>query len=565
MIDDFDFDPRSKRIVLLCRGSTGERWLEIQSSDGEVIHRLSQDYLPFHPRWSPDGAKVAFSGNIGPVYVHDVTTDETTAVFDDPVLKAGFGRWSPGGKHLAFTAYGRHATDRGSTPPPDLFCHELATGRTDRLTLTDNHVDRFPVWSPTGGQIAFHREDLDTVGSLKKIVVYDRQRKTVRTVLEGNKTQHFGLFPWSGDERWFSLSEQTGSDYRIRIVDLSGREVNCPGFPGMEGAFSPVPGSNDLLCIDSGVMVWREVPSARIRATIRLPAGVGVAKELTWHKVAFGDGGRCVYFLGTDHKVYRWEEGAGCAVYAEYDEPVPEFRIEEFTVTASDGLELPAHRLVPVSPRNVAVLWVHGGPGGTLEPTDPWAMGLVREGFEVVRVAYRGTKGFGDDLYRANQGAAGIKDVQDVIDAGIEWQKRFGADRGLAYMGNSYGAYLGLMAAKHPTSPFEFVVATCTPMSLRVLPLRYDTLLPSDPAERERALGERSVPRNVEHIRAPVLLFHGELDTVASTRDVRQLQALINGSGGDCSLVVYSDDTHTLAKHRADIFEKVSRFVGRAA
>lgn len=565
MIDDFDFDPRSKRIVLLCRGVTGERWLEIRSPDGEVIRRLSQDYLPFHPRWSPDGAKVAFSSNDGSVCLHDVTADVTTTVYDDPVLRAGFGRWSPDGKRLAFTAYGRHATERGFPLPPDLFCHDLAAGRTDRLTSTDNYVDRFPVWSPSGGQIAFHRDDLDTDRSPKKAVVYDRIRKSVRSVLEGEAIQCFGLFPWSGDERWFSLREKTEAGYRTRVVDLSGQIPDCLNYPGQEGAFSPAPGSTDLLCIGSGEMVWCEVPSARIRATIPLPAGVGVAKELTWHKVAFEDGGRCVYFLGTDHKVYRWEEGAGCAVYAVYDEPAPEYRLQEFTVTASDGLELPAHRLVPASPRNVAVLWVQGGPGVTLEPTDSWAMGLVREGFEVVRVAYRGTNGFGDDLYHANRGVAGIKDVQDVIDTGNAWQKRFGADRGLAYMGNSYGAYLGLMAAKHPASPFAFVVATCAPMSLRVMPLRYDTLLPSDPSERERALEERSVPKNVDKIRAPVLLFHGELDTVASTDDVRQLQALINGSGGDCSLVVYSDDTHTLAKHRADIFEKVSRFVDRAA
>ena len=272
-----------------------------------------------------------------------------------------------------------------------------------------------------------------------------------------------------------------------------------------------------------------------------------------------------MFFLGTDRRVYIGEKEAGCAVYAEYRETPPEYNLQEFVVTASDGLELPAQRLVPASPRDVAVLYVHGGPGGTLDLTDSWAMCLLQEGFEVVRVAYRGSRGFGDDLFQANRSVAGVKDVQDVIDTGTAWHKRYGAGRNLALFGNSYGGYLGMMAAKNADSPFSCIVATCCPMGLRVMPGRYNTLLPPGEIEREKALEERSLPHNVERIRMPVLLFHGELDTVAKTSDMHMLQESINASGGVCSLVVYPDDTHALAKHRTEIFAKVSQFVERNA
>ena len=172
-----------------------------------------------------------------------------------------------------------------------------------------------------------------------------------------------------------------------------------------------------------------------------------MAQNLTWYQIAFGAAGSdTVFFLGTDRKIYRWDESEECTVVAEHTESIPSFRVEEFTVHASDGLALPAQRLIPASPREVAVLYVHGGPGGTLEREDSWALGLVNKGFEVVRVAYRGSKGFGDDLYQANTGVWGVTDVQDVIDCGLYWQQQFSMGRKMALFGNSYGGFLSLLA-----------------------------------------------------------------------------------------------------------------------
>ena len=195
MIDDFDFDPASGRIALLCRSVTGERWLEIRSSAGEELRRIPPDYLPFHPRWSPDGKKLTFSGNDGRIAIHDISRDETTIVYDDNVLKAGFSRWSPDGSYLAFTAYGRSITERGFSRPPDLFRHDIETGITERLTESNNFVDRFPAWSPSGRQIAFHRYDLDEVEKPQEACIYDRTRNSVRSILDGSASQHFGCFP----------------------------------------------------------------------------------------------------------------------------------------------------------------------------------------------------------------------------------------------------------------------------------------------------------------------------------------------------------------------------------
>ena len=90
--------------------------------------------------------------------------------------------------------------------------------------------------------------------------------------------------------------------------------------------------------------------------------------------------------------------------------------------------------------------------------------------------------------------------------------------------------------------------------------LHHDRILPANPNAREKALEERSVLSQAENIKRPVLLFHGGLDTVATTDEMRQVERRINDSGGDCSLVVFPDDTHALAKHRDEVFDRATQF-----
>ena len=78
--------------------------------------------------------------------------------------------------------------------------------------------------------------------------------------------------------------------------------------------------------------------------------------------------------------------------------------------------------------------------------------------------------------------------------------------------------------------------------------------------EREKALEERSLLARATAIKKPTLLFHGALDTVATTSEMQRIEKRINDSGGDCTLVVFGDDTHSLAKHREEICDKATQF-----
>lgn len=556
MISDFDVDPVSGRIVLLCRGISGESWLKIMESSGETIGEIPAGFLPHHPRWSSDGLRLTFSGNDGRVGVHEVSQDNTRIVYEDPSMKAGFSQWSPDGLELVFSAYDRQPDGR----PPDIFRLTLADGRLERLTSSPDAVDRFPNWSPSGDRIAFHRQNHKVLNKPKRVHLYDIERREMFSLLSGANSQRFGRYPWSRDGRWFSLQEVDQAGESVRVVDLTDRDSAWTWDNGsvQEGAFSAL--TDRLLCILPDELVWLRFPEGRVDARLRLPSGVSVSKNLTWHQIAIAADSDVVYFLGTDDRVYRWVESGKFTAVAEHTEARPTFKLEEFKVPASDGWLLPAQRLVPDSPQETAVLYVHGGPGSSLDRNDSWALWLVRKGFEVVRVAYRGSTGFGDDLARANEGVCGISDVQDVVDCGVFWQQHFGSGRRIALFGNSYGGFLSLLALANPSSPFLGAVSTCTCTSLRVLRLHHDRILPANPNAREKALEERSVLSQAEKVKRPALLFHGGLDSVATTDEMGKVERRINDSGGDCSLVVFPDDTHGLAKHRDEVFERATQF-----
>ena len=175
-------------------------------------------------------------------------------------------------------------------------------------------------------------------------------------------------------------------------------------------------------------------------------------------------------------------------------------------------------------------------------------------------VAYRGSSGFGQVLRRANKGVGGVADVQDVIDCGIYWRQHYGKGRQIALFGNSYGGFFSLLALAKAFSPFVGGVTTSPALTLRTLPLSSDTLLPLPPEEREKALEARSVLTQAACIKRPTLLFHGALDTIATTSEMQQVEERINESVGDCKLVVFDDDTHSLARHREEIFRSATRF-----
>jgi dipeptidyl aminopeptidase/acylaminoacyl peptidase len=150
------------------------------------------------------------------------------------------------------------------------------------------------------------------------------------------------------------------------------------------------------------------------------------------------------------------------------------------TYRARDGLTIPAFLTLPFgwrpgdAPLPIMVL-PHGGPwtnnnsdwgGGDLPVTQYFAS----RGFAVLQPQFRGSVGYGNQLWRAGDNEWGQK-MQDDLDDGLQWvvSQRIGdPDRAMIY-GFSYGGYAAMAATVRPNPPWRCAISGAGVSSLQRL------------------------------------------------------------------------------------------------
>jgi dipeptidyl aminopeptidase/acylaminoacyl peptidase len=319
-----------------------------------------------------------------------------------------------------------------------------------------------------------------------------------------------------------------------------------------------------VVCICAEDLLWFEYPSGRLRQRLSLASLSPVRLDFSGPQVGFALDPAVLYFVGQNAGLYRWTLGGDCETILEGRPPTelnPVYTHEAYTVPARDGRPVPVQRFIPPQPKLAAILYVHGGPGGEIDPHDPFMLRLLAEGIEFVRVAYRGSSGYGPEHEDANRHEYGRADVWDVVAAGLDWKYRLGKDRPLLLAGYSYGGFLTLLSLAQADQPFAGGISLWAVSGLHRMAAHQHKAYPADAAERAEALIERSPLAQAGRIRVPLLIFHGALDTAATTEEMQAIRDRVAAAGGECELIVYDDDTHGLMRHRDEIHARVMAFV----
>lgn len=116
----------------------------------EALTTGDQTYMA--PKWSPDGSRIALSGDgYGGIYLLDPETGTVQSVTDEPGSGYGFS-WSPSGQ----TILARVAQFDGPRRMDAVQLFDLSSGETRRLTEFRYDMPSVPRWDASGSRVFLH-------------------------------------------------------------------------------------------------------------------------------------------------------------------------------------------------------------------------------------------------------------------------------------------------------------------------------------------------------------------------------------------------------------------------
>ncbi|MCF7517408.1 MULTISPECIES: alpha/beta fold hydrolase [Pseudoalteromonas] len=197
--------------------------------------------------------------------------------------------------------------------------------------------------------------------------------------------------------------------------------------------------------------------------------------------------------------------------------------VQNYSFKASDGLEITGYFTQPANVKNPPLIVMpHGGPHARdYKYFDKELQYLVELGFSVLQVNFRGSAGFGSAFETAGYYQWGKRMQQDVYEA-MDWAIAQGLAKkdNACIFGASYGGYVALTAAFQEPKRFKCVVSISGVSDLETFVTKTDrqgkylgNIVDVKDDKSIDALAEVSAIRKINHIKAPILLIHGNNDT----------------------------------------------------
>ena len=250
--------------------------------------------------------------------------------------------------------------------------------------------------------------------------------------------------------------------------------------------------------------------------------------------------------------------------------------VEPVTYDARDGLTIPGYLTRPQGePPFPMVVMPHGGPvSRDYQAFDFMAQFLASRGYAVLQPNFRGSSGYGVAFRTAGMRQWGLA-MQDDLEDGT----RVMIERGIAdpericIVGWSYGGYAALMGAVRTPELFTCAAAgapvTDIPRMLKE-DARFKFTTRNQPSighyQQDRdTLRDNSPINNVDVIRIPILLLHGDADRSVPYGHSKRMAARLRKQRKPQTFVTLKDGNHhlSLESNRVRFLKELEVFLGQ--
>jgi len=256
----------------------------------------------------------------------------------------------------------------------------------------------------------------------------------------------------------------------------------------------------------------------------------------------------------------------------------------DITFKARDGLAIQTILTLPPdydpesTPPLPTIMMPHGGPASYDRFDFDWmAQYFANRGYAVIQPNFRGSTGFGEEFQDAGRGEWGGK-MQDDLSDGIKALVTAGIvdpDQ-VCIAGASYGGYAALAGAVFTPELYKCVVAIAPVSDLNLMMstekrdhgrdhwvVSYWEDVMAEGDARRAKLRAISPANFAENVTAPILLLHGNDDTVVPIRQSTKMRSALKRAKKDVELVVLKGEDHWLsgAETRLQTLKEMDRFL----
>ncbi|MEZ0114450.1 dipeptidyl aminopeptidase/acylaminoacyl peptidase [Catenulispora sp. EB89] len=584
---------------------------------GGTPRKLTNGPADAAPRWSPDGAALAFlrAGQLHLIRVDGGEARQLTTQQSRP-SGAGPAAWSPDGTRIAFSALDAPRAPDAPVVVDELhwkvdgagvvgaartqiFVVDVASGRIEQLTEgTDNCAA--PVWSPDGTRLAFIGESGPGLEHLRTSAPYvidvradvESGRSPAPPRRIGTGIALTGPLSWYPDGSALLVTGRTtvsvghlnllrqpldGAAPALLAADQD-RNV-MPGAPGYPGALAQFHGEDILfavrdhgssrLCVlsaDSDQAHYLDLPPRLNVNGAKVSQAAGTVAFVYSDESTFGEVGVVDLDSGKFRRLTRHMETA-----------LPDVRLpiyQDRAFAVSDGAVVPGWVIRdPAAPAGGPLLVdVHGGPHNAWSPQADavhlYHHELVSQGWTILVLNIRGSDGYGESYYQAVVGGWGEADQRDVLEPVAALVEEGLVDPArIALTGYSYGGFMSCWLSAR-SEVFAAVVPGGVVTDLRSMAGTSDEGQMISALEIGGAeMLERLSPLTyVDAVRAPTLILHGAADDRCPPGQAEEWFQALKIRGVQAQLVLYPGGSHLFIlngrpSHRVDYCRRVVDWV----